>query len=108
MPHAAAGRTLIALAVLLAVPFLLSNELVQFAFDVFRVQEDTLGTRQLAWTAVVGNLSLVDWISGIGVGAGPGRELRSIHSPRLMKSGPERSRHISSARFEGRRGPARR
>lgn len=62
---------LLALAVLLAVPLILSNDLVQFAFEVFRVQEDTLGTRQLAWSAVVDNLGLVDWISGIGVGAWP-------------------------------------
>lgn len=62
---------LLALAALIALPFLLSSDFAQLAFDVFRVQEGTLGTRQFAWSAAIENLHLVDWLSGIGVGAWP-------------------------------------
>jgi len=56
---------------LVALPFLLSSDAIQFVFDVFRVQEGTLGTRQWAWSAVIDNLHLIDWLAGIGVGAWP-------------------------------------
>jgi hypothetical protein len=62
---------LLALALLAALPFLLSSDLGQLGFEVFRVQEDTLGTRQFAWRAAIENLRLIDWLSGIGVGAWP-------------------------------------
>jgi hypothetical protein len=62
---------LLAFACLLAVPLVLSSDLVQLALDVFRVQEGTLGTRSLAWSAAIDHMKLIDWLSGIGVGAWP-------------------------------------
>lgn len=57
--------------VLLALPFVLSSDAIQFVFDVFRVQQGTLGTRTWAWTAAIENLRPIDWLAGIGVGAWP-------------------------------------
>jgi hypothetical protein len=62
---------LLVVAVAATLPFLLSGDMIQFVFDVFRFQEDTLGTRQWAWSATIDNLHLVDWLAGIGVGAWP-------------------------------------
>ncbi len=66
-----ARTILLVVAALLALPFVLSSETIQLVFDVFRVQEDTLGTRQWAWSAAIENLHLIDWLAGIGVGAWP-------------------------------------
>jgi len=62
---------MVAFAALVALPLVLSSDLVRLAFDVFRIQEDTLGTRQFAWSAALDNLHWIDWVSGIGVGAWP-------------------------------------
>lgn len=50
---------------------LMSPDTWQFLFDVFRVQQGTLGSREWSWLAVVRELSAVDWIFGVGVSAWP-------------------------------------
>jgi hypothetical protein len=66
------ARTMLLLvAAGMALPFILSVEYLELAFEVFRVQEDTLGTRQWAWSAVIQHLQPVDWIFGVGLGTWP-------------------------------------
>lgn len=55
----------------LAAYVLMSPDTWQFVFDVFRVQQGSLGSREWSWLAVVRELTLIDWISGVGVSAWP-------------------------------------
>jgi hypothetical protein len=68
------GGVAVFLAVLvgaIGIYLLLPGEFWQLIFDIFRFQEGTLGSRQWSWLAVANELSLADWIFGIGLSAWP-------------------------------------